>query len=79
MQRREFIGLIGGVAAWPLAAQAQKPGIPVIGFLHVGLPQPYARMVAAFLQGLSESGFVECEFRSKSPADSEMMPPTCSD
>ena len=60
MKRREFIALLGGaVVVCPLAARAQQPGMPVIGFLHVGLPQPYARMVAAFLQGLSESGFVE--------------------
>jgi putative ABC transport system substrate-binding protein len=57
MKRREFIAGLGS-AAWPLAARAQQPGMPVIGFLHVGLPQPYASMVAAFLQGLSESGFV---------------------
>src|SRR5829696_9991303 len=60
MKRREFGALLGGaVVVYTLAARAQQPGMPVIGFLHVGLPQPYARMVAAFLQGLSESGFVE--------------------
>jgi putative ABC transport system substrate-binding protein len=60
MRRREFFSLVGGAAAaLPLAARAQQLGMPVIGFLHVGLPQPYARMVADFLQGLSESGFVE--------------------
>ncbi|MEO8134222.1 MAG: ABC transporter substrate-binding protein, partial [Betaproteobacteria bacterium] len=42
-----------------LAARAQQPGIPVIGFLHLGSPQPYAPMVASFLHGLSEAGFVE--------------------
>lgn len=59
MRRRWFIASAGGAAAWPFAARAQRPGMPVIGFLHLGSPQQYAPMVAAFLQGLSEAGFVE--------------------
>ena len=59
MNRRAFITLLGSAAAWPLAARAQQPAIPVVGFLHYGAATPYARLVAAFRQGLKDSGFVE--------------------
>ena len=60
MRRREFISLIGGVAAtWPLAARAQQPTIPVIGFLSSTSPGPFAYLVAAFRQGLKDSGYLE--------------------
>ena len=60
MRRREFIAFIGGVAAgWPFAARAQQPAIPVIGYLHSETPQSTARLLAAFHQGLNETGYVE--------------------
>jgi putative tryptophan/tyrosine transport system substrate-binding protein len=59
MKRREFITLLGGVAAaWPLTAHAQRPGLPIIGFLNGGTPEGYAEMVAAFHRGLKEVGYV---------------------
>jgi putative ABC transport system substrate-binding protein len=59
MRRREFIALVGSSAAWPLAARAQQPGMPVIGFLHSASPEPYAPQVNVFRQSLKEAGYVE--------------------
>jgi putative ABC transport system substrate-binding protein len=60
MRRRELISLVGGVAAaWPLAARAQQPARPLIGFLNSASPSAYAPMVAAFQDGLNQTGFVD--------------------
>jgi putative tryptophan/tyrosine transport system substrate-binding protein len=59
MKRREFIAGLGSAAAWPLVARAQRSATPIVGFLSSASRESYAHLVSAFLQGLSETGYVE--------------------
>jgi putative tryptophan/tyrosine transport system substrate-binding protein len=61
MKRREFLGVLGGAAAWPLAARAQAQAMPVIGFLHGASAATYAPFVAEFIRGLRQAGYVDGE------------------
>src|SRR5262245_64811156 len=59
MRRREFIILLSGAAAWPLAARAQQTPMPVVGFLGTASAGPFAHLLAGLRRGLQETGFIE--------------------
>ena len=61
MKRREFITLLGSAAAWPLAAHAQQPAMPVIGFLSPTTREGWTERLRGFRQGLKDTGYVEGE------------------
>jgi putative tryptophan/tyrosine transport system substrate-binding protein len=77
MGRREFVALLGGVAAWPLKARAQQPAVPMIGFLHTGSLELNAKLLAGFRSGLAKGGFIEghnvaIEFRWAAGQDDQL-------
>src|SRR5262249_28938178 len=59
LRRREFITLLAGAAAWPLAARAQQVAMPVVGFVHIGSAKAFGHIAAAVRRGLADTGFID--------------------
>jgi putative ABC transport system substrate-binding protein len=59
MKRRDFIALLGGAVAWPLAARSQQAALPVVGYLNFGSPESDAYRLTGLRRGLNQSGYVE--------------------
>ena len=59
MRRRDFLSVIGGATAWPLAARAQQPAMPVVGYLSPGPEVAALHLITAFLRELAEAGYLE--------------------
>jgi len=77
MQRREFITLLGGAAAWPLAARAQEAALPVIGYLNFGSPESDTARVTGLRRGLNQTGYVEGRTWRSNIAGRETKPTDC--
>ena len=76
-RRREFITLLGGVAAWPLAARAQQSAIPVVGHLNNGSPESDASRLTGLRRGLNQTGYVEARTWRSNIAGRETKPTDC--
>jgi putative tryptophan/tyrosine transport system substrate-binding protein len=79
VKRRDFIVGLGSAAALPLAARAQQPAIPVVAFVNGASADGYAPMVAAFRQGLKESGYVEGQSGGRIPLGGGPIRPSAGD